>query len=220
MGSTPQRASWLDRYYQKYLLQEDSASFVANVASYYTVPVLERLVDSGARTTRRAAALAIGFLGDFSSNATLGRALQDDDRGVRLLAEDGLPRLWCRDGTIDQQHLLQAAIRWNECGEFHRAASATTQVLSEAQWFAEAWNQRAIAYYQLQRYSESLRDCRQAMKHNPYHFAAAVGMGHCYLEMFDGLAALECFRWALQVNPSMESVRAQVGYLQRSLEEK
>ena len=51
VGSTPQRASWLDRYYQKYLLQDDSASFVANVASYYTVPVLEQLVDSGARIT-------------------------------------------------------------------------------------------------------------------------------------------------------------------------
>ncbi len=43
-------------------------------------------------------------------------------------------------------------------------------------------------------------------------------MGHCYLELFDAVGALEWFRWALQVNPDMENVRAQVGYLQRTLE--
>jgi len=202
------------------LQEEDSARFLAAVASHYTVPVLEQLLVSGGRTARRAAALAIGMLGDYASNPALGRALHDRDRAVRLLAEDGIQKLWHRDGTMAQQQMLQSIIRWNACLEFHRAARAATRIIGAAPWLAEAWNQRAIAYYQLERFSESLRDCRQALKRNPYHFAAAVGMGHCYLEIFDGLAALECFRWALQVNPSMENVRAQVGYLQRSLEEK
>ena len=45
-------------------------------------------------------------------------------------------------------------------------------------------------------------------------------MAHCYLELGDGFAALECFRRALKLNPDMEGVRAQVQYLERSLEEK
>ena len=63
-----------------------------------------------------------------------------------------------------------------------------------------------------------MRDCQQALERNPYHFPAAIGMGHCHLELFDAVAALEGFRLALSINPDMENVRAQVGYLQRTLE--
>ena len=38
--------------------------------------------------------------------------------------------------------------------------------------------------------------------------------------MNNGLAALECLRLALQLNPDMENVRAQVDYLQRAFDEK
>jgi tetratricopeptide (TPR) repeat protein len=210
----------LDVFYRRYLSDENSANFVADISHHYTLATLDRLMQLGAAATRRAATLAISFLGDYRSNAILGRALHDTDRVVRLLAENSIRDLWYRDGTGEQQHRLQAIIRFNNEERFALAARESSQLIYEADWFAEVWNQRAIAYYQLQRYSESIRDCREAMKRNPFHFAAAVGMGHCYLEMSDGLAALECFRWALQVNPGMENVRAQVGYLQRSFEGK
>jgi hypothetical protein len=45
-------------------------------------------------------------------------------------------------------------------------------------------------------------------------------MGHCYLEMDDPFAALECFRRAVKLNPDLEDVRAQIDYLQRTLEGK
>ena len=46
--------------------------------------------------------MALGFVGDFSQNAALGRALHDRDRGVRLLADNGIRQLWRRDG----EHVL------------------------------------------------------------------------------------------------------------------
>ena len=220
MSNAQHKAPLLDALYQYCLTDENSAQFVSEVSHHYTLGTLTRLAEFGSRTTRRAAVLAIGFLGSYETNAILGRALQDEDRIVRVLAENGIREIWCRDGSEQQQRQLQIIIRLNNCAECDRAAREASQLIHETKWFAEAWNQRAIAYYQLERYSESVRDCRQTLKRNPYHFAAAVGMGHCYLEMFDGLAALECFRWALQVNPDMENVRAQVGYLQRSLEGK
>ena len=218
-GARP-KAPLLDVFYRRYLNDENSANFVADISHHYTLATLARLLKHGSHATRRAATLAVSFLGDYRENALLGRALHDADRVVRLLAENSIRDLWYRDGTRLQQHRLQAVIRYNNEERFGLAAREASGLIHEADWFAEAWNQRAIAYFQLARYSESIRDCREAMKRNPYHFAAAVGMGHCYLEMSDGLAALECFRWALQVNPGMENVRAQVGYLQRSLEGK
>jgi len=212
------RAPLLDAFYRSYLTDETSAHFVASVARHYTEGTLARLAVSGSRTTRRAAILAVGFLGDFQCNVILGRALHDDDRVVRLLAENSIREIWLRDGSTRQQHWLQHIMRLNNCGQFDEAVGEASRLIDEADGIAEAWNQRAIALFQLERFGDSIQDCRQTIQRNAYHFPSAVGMGHCYLELFDAVAALECFRWALEVNPDMENVRAQVGYLQRTLE--
>ena len=218
MSEDTDRAPLLDAFYQSYLTDETSAHFVANVSKHYTHGTLVQLAARGSRTSRRAAILAIGFLGGYECNEVLGQALHDEDRVVRLLAENSIREVWLRDGSPQQQHWLQHIMRLNNCGQFIEAAHEANQLIREADGIAEAWNQRAIAFFQMEQYEESIRDCQQTIQRNAYHFASAVGMGHCYLELFDAAAALECFRWALEVNPDMENVRAQVGYLQRTLE--
>lgn len=217
--STPgSRAPLLIKFYRRYLNDENSASFVTSVCRHYTTATLQRLAGLGDRATRRAATMAIGFAGGYESNATLGRALRDPDRAVRLLAENGIRQIWCRDGNELQRETLQLIIRLNRSRQYEHALRQATRLIDEAPWFAEAWNQRAIAYFHLQRCDESANDCHQTLELNPYHFGAAIGMAHCYLEINDAFAALECFRRALRLNPDMEGVRVQVEYLQRSLE--
>ena len=214
------RQPTLDKLYQRFLDNENSAAFITSVSQRYTIATLERLSYRGSQTSRRAAVLALGFLGNIESNMALGEAMHDNDRGVRLLAEDGIRRLWCRVGSIAQQQRLANIIRLNNAEQFHEAIDHATDLINEAPWFAEAWNQRAVAYFHLAEYDDSANDCQQTLELNPYHFGAAVGMAHCYLELNDAFAALDNFRRALDLNPDMEGVRAQVEYLQRSLEER
>lgn len=210
----------LTRYYRQYLREEDSAAFIRSVSQQYTVGSLQRLAVHDSRVVRRAAVLALGFLADFSSNAVLGEALHDEDRGVRIIAENGIRELWQRDGSEVQRQQLRVIARRNGSHRFAEAADLASRLLEAAPWFAEAWNQRAIAYFHLDRFVDSAADCRQALELNPYHFGAAVGMAHCYLELNDAFAALENLRRALRLHPGLEGVRAQVGYLERSLEGK
>lgn len=219
MNEDSVRAPLLDALYQLYLSDETSARFVARVSEHYLTGTLARLTRTGSCTTRRAAVLAIGFVGNYECNGVLGRALLDQDRVVRLLAENSIRELWLRDGAPQQQHCVRHVTRLNDSGRFDEAVREATRVIEEADGFAEAWNQRAVAYFQTGRYRESLSDCKQALSRNKFHFPCAIGMGHCYLELHQPSAALECFRWALEVNPDLESVRAQVDYLQRALEE-
>src|SRR5262245_15571393 len=100
----------LARFYHRYLSDEDSARFVRSVADYYMTSTLSRLAMRGDRATRRAATLALGFLGDYQINAVLGRALQDSDRGVRLIAESAVREVWKRDGTEEHQKRLDLII--------------------------------------------------------------------------------------------------------------
>ncbi len=220
MGSSDHRLPLLDRHYHQYLEDEDSAAFIHAVAQRYTVCTLERLGLFGQRITRRAAILALGYIGQYESNAVLGKALHDDDRGVRILAENGIRELWCRSGTESQRQTLSIIVRLNASQQCEQAIQIASDLIVQAPWFAEVHNQRAIGYYQLGQYEESASDCHQALEINPYHFGAAVGMAHCYLELNDAFTALECFRRAVKLNPSMDDVRAQVDYLERQLEGK
>ena len=97
------------------------------------------------------------------------------------------------------------------------AARRATKLIATAPWIAEAWNQRALAYFGLRKFVESIRDCEQALEINPYHFGAATGMAQCHLQLGNRAAALACFRRALELNPNLEGVRAHVHYLQRVL---
>lgn len=210
----------LTRLYRRYLTDENTASFIKAVSQRYTIATLETLATHGGRTTRRAAVLALGFLSGYESNAVLGRALRDTDRGVRIIAENAIVELWLRAGSEAQRQRLAALARLNVSGQFERAVDVATDLIDEAPWIAEAWNQRAIAYFHLDQFDDSANDCLQTLELNPFHFAAAVGMANCYLELDDAFAALECFRRALRLNPDLEAVRAQVAYLQRTLEGK
>ncbi|HEY2895043.1 MAG TPA: tetratricopeptide repeat protein [Pirellulales bacterium] len=207
----------LHTVYREYLVSQDLDAFAAQVSARYTVGTLERLTTTGDRMARRAAVLAVGRIADFSSNAVLGRALTDGDRGVRMLADNGIRLLWCRTGHDQEQSRLDGVIELICARRFQAAVEGATQLIARAPTIAEAWNQRAIALFNLGRFAQSISDCQQALEHNPYHFAAATGMGHCHLKSNDRSAALECFHRALALNPGLEGVRAHVQYLQRTL---
>jgi len=209
----------IQRFYAQFLTSEDVAAFIKAVSQRYTYGTLARLAEYGPPISRRAAVLAIGYLAGYEANHVLGRALQDDDRGVRLLAENGLRSIWLRVGTPEIRRQLQALVRMNNGDQHVEAIDLASRLIESAPHIAEAWNQRAIASYHLRDYKSSVADCREALEINPYHFPAAIGMANCYLELHDAYAALECFRRALRIFPDLDSVQEQVDYLVRSLEE-
>jgi tetratricopeptide (TPR) repeat protein len=212
-------APLIERFYQEYLEEEDSAAFVTKVSRRYLNSTLERMAVSGGPLSRRGAVLALGFVGHYDSNSSLGHSLRDNDRVVRVLAENSIREVWLRDGSDAQRHTLVMLIRLNQSSQFEEAIAIGSLLIDQAPQFAEAWNQRAIAHYRSGDFEAAANDCQQALELNPYHFGSLVGMAHCYLEMGEGFAALDCFRRAVEVNPSLEAVRGQIEFLERALEE-
>ncbi len=210
-------APLLEDFYRQYLVDQDSDALVDRVCGRYEIGTLERLACHGDRLSRRGAVLVLGLIGDYASNPVLGRALTDDDRAVRNLAEEGIRWLWCRDGVAGQRKRLSTVIRLNSSQKYAQAARQATQLLESAPEMAEAWNQRAVAHFGLGQFDQSISDCRKTLELNPYHFAAATGMGQCYLQLGNRQAALDSFRLALRLNPGLEGVRAHVLHLQRTL---
>jgi tetratricopeptide (TPR) repeat protein len=207
-------------FYQEYLDNPDSAIFSAKVSRQYQAGTLQRLAADPRREVRRAAILALGLVGDYEVNATLGCALVDKDRTVRILAENAIRAVWNRSGSDADRSQLAIIVRLNAAGQFEEVVRLATQLIARSPALAEAWNQRAFAQHGLGRFAESVRDCHETLEINPYHFVAAVGMGRAYLELGNPLSALQSFRRALQLHPDLEGVRAKVARLARMVEGK
>lgn len=204
-------------YFERYLEEQNMAAFLRAVASRYEVGTLERLTASGERMARRGAVLALGRLSDYRSNAVLGRALVDLDRGVRTLAESAIARIWPRIGLAAHQRRLAAIEEQLDEGDFDRASLMAGRLIQEAPWIAQAWYQRGKAYLHMGQFEAAVRDCHQALEINAYHFQAAAVMGQAYEMQHNLVGALESLRRALRLNPNMEEVRARVIQLQRTL---
>jgi len=205
--------------YQQYLDGQDSAAFTSEVSKQYTSGTLQRLVRHASREVRRAAALALGFFGEYDANHALGCALLDNDRTVRTLAESGIRNIWTRAGNTAERQELSVIVRLNAAQLHKEAIVRATKLIERAPWFAEAWHQRAVAHFALGRLIDSIRDSHQALEINPYHFIAATSMGQAYLDLRNPVSALECFRRALRLNPDLEGVRVQVTRLTRTVED-
>jgi tetratricopeptide (TPR) repeat protein len=206
-------------WYERFLSDHDAQAFAHAASLRYTSGSLERLLMFGDRYARRAAVLALGMVGDYSSNTVVGNALVDRDRGVRTLAENSIRNLWLRVGTPQQRSALRKIVDLNRHKDHHAAVDLATKLIHDCPWIAEAWCQRGTAYFHRGQYELAIRDCNQALEINPYHFTAAAGIGQCFLLMNNMTAALDAFRRALRLNPSMEEVRAQVVKLQKSAQE-
>ena len=213
------RFPMLDLLYQQYLTDESSAGFIHAVSTKYSIGTLERLARFGSRLTRRASILAIGFLGDFTSNDLMGNALVDRDRAVRLLADHGIREIWQRQGTDSQQQMLQSLYRMNAQSRIVEAIDVSTTLINLNPNLGEAWNQRAIAYCAQGEFEAGLEDCQETLNCNPFHFPAAMGLAHCYMHLDDAFAALEAFRLALKINPDLEGVRNHVSHLERIVDD-
>lgn len=217
MSDSP-RTPFLCSLYRAYLDDQDSAAFISKVSRHYTQGTLQRLSENPHNEIRRGAILALGFLGDYEANHTVGRALHDKDRTVRILAENGIRNVWSRAVTEKERQQLARIMRLTSARQYHEAVVRATELIETASWLAEVWNQRAVAFFRLGQFAESIRDGHQALELNPYHFDAAMNMGQAYLELENQVSALECFRRALRLNPNLEGARVQVDRLSRSIE--
>ncbi|MDR1959098.1 MAG: hypothetical protein LBQ54_08655 [Planctomycetaceae bacterium] len=204
-------------FYAKYLDSQDTAAFISNVSRFYTIGTLERMTRSDRPETRRSAALALGFLGDYEVNRTFGRLLHDEDKAVRTLAENGIRSIWTRMGNDQDRQTLRTIMRLISARHYDEAIVKSTELLETTPRFAEALNQRAVAHFALKQYEHSVEDGLKTIELNPYHFGAAIGVGQSYLYLGNLPGTMEYFQLALQLNPNLENVKTHLRNLVHKL---
>jgi len=175
--------SLLVDYFRAFLKDQDVETFKSRVAARYTEGTLGRvLAGSGTVTARRAAVFSLGLLGSFEgSNPALGRALADSDPVARAMAEDALWAIWFRADSPENNEILDRVRVLIGREQFKEAEALATRLIANAPNFAEAYNQRAFAYFLEGRLPESAADCQRVLTRNPFHIGAIEGLAKCEL---------------------------------------
>lgn len=81
----------------------------------------------------------------------------------------------------------------------------------------QAHNKRATVLYLMEKYQQSIEMCELVLELNPYHFAAASGMGMCYLKLADYTGALQAFERSLRINPGLTHIQEYIKALRKQL---
>lgn len=180
---------------------------------------LQQLASKSAQA-RRAALDRLAEVGLMQDAKALVAALADDQEAVRTAAEAALWMVWGRSGNAAVDKLYRTGVAQMNSADVDAALNTFSEIIRLKPDFAEGWNKRATVLYFSGRLQESLADCDEVLKRNPYHFGALSGYGqiHSKLENFD--QALEYFERALAINPNMQGVALNVLALRKLLAER
>lgn len=139
-------------------------------------------------------------------------AAEDAGEAARLAAE--IEERWTHSGSPTLDLLLTRGREAIGVGELERAVSHLTALTDHAPDFAEGWNQRATAFYLMNRYGEALSDLEQVLILEPRHFGALSGLGVILEALGEEKAALRAFRAANQIYPTEENIRSAIERLE------
>ncbi len=124
-----------------------------------------------------------------------------DDAKIAAAAQKAIWQSWMEAPDADAQALFDLGMQRMNAFDNAGAVEVFDELILYAPDFAEAWNQRAFAYFRMEKYEESLADVKSALSREPRHFGALSGKFR--ILMLQGRTALaqKTLREAVEANP-------------------
>jgi len=201
--------------YRRYLDSADAHHFASEVNRWYTSSTLCALLGRSDVEQRRAAALALGTLGDRRCIDRLGRALSDTDRGVRLVSDDSFRAVLVRDAAPLHHQQLLRVMHLNDGGEYAAALSPAMVLAHHSPLYAEAHHQLAICWHGLEDWRRAETAYQACLWHCRFHYMAWQSLASVRLVLGKPQKAAEALDRCLTINPDLESARMQLRVIRR-----
>ncbi|WP_233270460.1 tetratricopeptide repeat protein [Chachezhania sediminis] len=185
-------------------------------------PALAQPVDDPAGTEERGDSMPTAALpeghADLTDEGALLKALRTADPDEAEHLERQLQALWSKSGSPAMDLLLRRGRDALENGEPGLAIEHLTALVDHAPDFAEGWQMRAAAYFQVELYGPALSDLEHALALNPNHYNAMLGLGSILESVGLDDLAWEAYSQAHEINPNQEDVAKALDRLRRSVE--
>lgn len=114
-------------------------------------------------------------------------------------------RIWIAPEDKTLRKLMDAAIEKVRKTEYKASLEMFDDIVARYPKYAEVWNQRALAHFQLHNYEASLKDIARTLKLEPRHFGALSGRGVIHLEQGEAKLAEQAILKAMRYHPYISS---------------
>jgi tetratricopeptide (TPR) repeat protein len=146
--------------------------------------------------------------------ATLDRLFQrlaaaksaEEAKGIANLIQ----RRWARSGSDTADLLMTRAQTALRDKQLELAIELLDRIISLQPEWAEGWNQRANALFIAGDPIRSMLDIGEALKREPRHYGAMMGLGTILRQQGDDKKAMVAYRKALEIYPQMEQLKSAV----------
>lgn len=186
-------------------MKQRIAQFKRIVTSFVAVVVFPTLV-------------AAQMTGDAAHLEELYERLQDPELNNWESVEQEIWSEWARSGSPSIDLLYSRGQEALQADDAKAAVEHFSAAIDHAPDFAEAYNGRATAFFQMERFGLSLSDIEMTLALNPRHFGAMTGLG-LILEALDRKAdALSAYRAVTAIHPHSPNVQESIEKLEAQLE--
>lgn len=124
---------------------------------------------------------------------------------------------WSKSGSASADLLLERGRKALNAGDPSVAVEHFSALIDHYPDFAEGYNGRATAYYQLNLYGPALDDIRTTLALNPRHFGAMTGLGLILEDLGHPTEALSTYRAVAAIHPHRPDVIEAIERLEREL---
>lgn len=180
------------------------------LGSAWTSGTLASLLHAGDAQVVERAATCLGLVGTMRDTPKLARLLHDDNADVAAAGEDALWSIWFRAGSVRANTLVADAVEAMNDEAYGKAVRLLADAIADSPDFAEAYNQRALAWLLDEKPLPSVADARRALSLNRWHFGAAASLGHAYAQLGLFERCLEAYAQAIKLHPRLEGVRQSI----------
>lgn len=188
-----------------------------HVCQFWSHEKLIGLLTCGHEEAIKSSLFCLSLVGTMSESAIIAPLLNDDDAPVAGMAEYAMWSIWFRAGDDKSNADLLEAVRLISQNKLNQGIHLLDKIVLRAPDFAEAFNQRAIAYFLQEDYLHAMADCEATLRLNPHHFGALAGLGHCYTAAGQLEKALEAYCYSLQLHPRLEGLRQSIQQIRKNL---
>ncbi len=108
---------------------------------------------------------------------------------------------WSRSGSASMDLLLRRGRDALDAGDHQLAIDHLTALTDHAPDFAEGFNARALAYFNIGLYGPALADLQRVLELNPRHFGALTGLGAIFEQTGEDQRAFDAYTAARAIHP-------------------
>jgi len=127
----------------------------------------------------------------------------EEAKGIANLIQ----RRWARSGSDTADLLMTRAQTAMRSKQIELAIELLDRVVGLEPAWAEGWNQRANALFIAGDPIRSMLDIGEALKREPRHFGAMMGLGMILRQQGEDKRAMVAYRRALEIYPQMEAIK-------------